>query len=202
METNQEPKNEMIIETNQAAIINNELKINEGLELERNKEKLKQLEEEMNKKDGKKKKKKLNFWQRWFSDKRLNKPNLVAVLFLRNNGNAETLVIPTIRSFFSINGKTYHERRDCTYTVTKERKPLAIIREWDMMPIGTKNWDELEMRKKFSELQDQTLRGIRHAELVKMGDKESKKFNTKTAVMIIIGLIIAGAIFWGSMGGG
>jgi len=177
-----------------------EIQINQGLELEENKEKLRKLEEEV--KEGNKKKKKLNFWQRWFSSKKLDKPNLVAVLFLRNNGNAETLIIPTIRNFFSINGKTYHERRDCTYTVTKERKPLAVIREWDMMPIGTKNWDELEMRKKFSELQDQTLRGIRHAELVKMGDKEGKKVNTKTIVLVIIGIIIAGAIFWGTMGGG
>jgi len=177
--------------------IGQELRLNKSIEV--NQERLKKLEEEA--KEGKSKKKKLNFWQKWFGNKKLNNPNMVAVLFLRNNGNAETLVIPTIRNFFSINGKTYHERRDCTYTVTKERKPLAIIREWDMLPIGTKNWDELEMRKKFSELQDQTLRGIRHAELVKMGDKEGKKMNTKTAVLIVIAIIIFGAIAWGTLGG-
>ncbi len=124
-----------------------------------------QIEEPKDKKG----KKKLTWWSKNFKSKDFKKPSLVAIIFLRNNGRAETMQLETRNGFFNIDKKTYHERRDCTWVVGKDRIPLAIIPEWSLIPIGTKEWEDKPMLEKFNELQDHTLKGIRHAELVKVG---------------------------------
>ncbi len=135
----------------------------------------------------KKDKIKLNIWQKLFK-KDIVKKGKTAVLYLRNNGIAEPMEVESKKGFFNIKGKTYHEDRDCTYTITKDRIPLAIIPEWSMIPYGLKKWHDKSLIEKFSELEDHLLRGIRHAELVKMGDKENIKLNTKA--MVVIGIIV------------
>ncbi len=141
------------------------------------------------KKNGKeeKKKKKETWWSKHFNKDKLKKSNKVAIVFLRNNGNAELLEQEAKSGFFTVNGKTYHERKDCTYTITKDRIPLILIKEWDIIPIGTKEWDDKEMRDKFSELENHVLKGIRYAELVKMGGGDENRLSTKQ--MIIYGII-------------
>ena len=119
------------------------------------------------------------------------------MIYLRNNGIAEPMEVIAKKGFFTINNKTYHEKRDCIYTVTKDRIPLAIIKEWDIFPIGTKKWDDESMREKFSELEDHTLRGIRFAELVKMGDSDKPKLNMKQIILIVLGIILVLAIVIG-----
>ena len=125
-----------------------------------------------------------------FNSKKFQNPNKVAVLYLKNNGRAEPMDVQVQGGFFNINRKTYHERKDCIYTVGKDRLPLAIIPENNMFPIGTKDWADKSMQEKFSELQDHHLRAVRHAELVKMGDKGFNKMdNKKIIVWIIMGII-------------
>jgi len=145
-----------------------------------------------------KEKKKEKSWFDFLKSKKLQKPDKVAVIYLRNNAVAEPMEVTSKRGFFSIAGKVYHESRDCIYSVvdkaTKKRIPLAIIPEWSLIPIGTKRFEDQSMLEKFSELQDHVLRGIRHAELVKMGDKPDKTLTTKQIVLIIIGAIIGIAI--------
>lgn len=142
----------------------------------------------------KKEKKKIPFWEKIFRKSKLGKPNKVAVIFLRNNGRAEPMELETSNGFFRIAGKTYHENRDCFYSLGKERYPLALIPEWSLIPIGTKKWEDKDMLEKFAELQDHTLRGIRNAELVKMGDTEKGKINTKAAIGLGIAVIVGLAI--------
>lgn len=113
--------------------------------------------------------KKERWWTKHFGKDKLKKSNKVAIVFLRNNGNAELLEQESRNGFFTVNGTNYHERRDCTYTITKDRIPLIIIKEWDIIPMGTKDWDDKDMREKFSELENHVLKGIRYAELVKVG---------------------------------
>lgn len=139
-----------------------------------------------------------SLFERLFKKSQLKKPNKVAVIYLRNNGSAEPMEVESRKGFFSIENKTFHERRDCVYTLSKERLPLAIIKEWDIFPIGTKRWDDEPMREKFAELQDHTLRGIRHAELVKMGDTDKKQINMKQAILIIIAIVVVVAIYVGA----
>ncbi len=145
----------------------------------------------------KKKEKDKGFFS-FLSSKKLKKPNMVAVIYLRNNGMAEPIEIESSRGFFHIAGKTYHENRDCIYTVIgkdKARIPLAIIPESNLLPLGTNRWEDKDMQEKFAELQDHTLRGIRHAELVKMGDKGDKKpMTSKQIILLAIAALIVGAI--------
>ncbi len=146
------------------------------------------------KKPEKKDKKKKGLIERLFNKNRLKKPSMVAVIYLRDNGIAEAMEIETKRGFFNIGERTYHEDRDCIYTISKERLPLAIIREKDLIPLGTRRWEDQDLISKLSELQDHVLRGIRHAELVKMGGGEGLKLNKKAIVGAIIGVIILIAI--------
>lgn len=150
-------------------------------------------------KEDKKEKKKLNWWTKVFKSKDFKKPKLVAILFLRNNGRAEAMQLESRNGFFSIDKKTYHERKDCTWIVGKERIPLAIIPEWSLIPLGTQEWQDKTMLEKFNELQDHTLKGIRHAELVKMGEKDPmnipmKKIIVWGLVILVGGIIIANFI--------
>ncbi|HEC39518.1 hypothetical protein LCGC14_0538290 [marine sediment metagenome] len=123
---------------------------------------------EINKKQTKKKKEN-NLWSKTFNKDKLKKPNKAGVVYLRNNGNADLMQVNTVNGFFSIESKIYHEDRDCVYTITKDRTPLLIVREWDLIPLGTKKWEDEPMRKKFAELEQHVLKGIRQAELVKSG---------------------------------
>lgn len=138
----------------------------------------------------KKKKKKQTFWARLWRAGKLKKKNMVAVIYLRNNGNAEPMEVQSKDGFFNIYGKTYHENIACIYSMTKDRVPLAIIPEWSLIPIGTKRWEDKSMIEKFAELQDHTLRGIRHAEFVRMGGDKGLGLNAKS----VIGFIVLGII--------
>lgn len=149
------------------------------------------------KKEEKKPKKK--FWDRVWRKNKLKKTNTVAVLFLRENGIAEPMEIESNQGFYSINGKTYHEDRDCIYTMGKERFPLAIIPEWNVIPIGRKEWEDKDIQTKFSTLQDHVMKGIRHAERVRMGEREEGKFNTKTIIVIGVVVIVVIAVIVGYM---
>ncbi len=151
------------------------------------------LEEEVKKKDKRKLKKGL--WYDIWKKKKLDKPNMVAVLFLRNNGMVETLEVESKRGLIEVNGKTYHERHDCIWTLNrKDRCPLAVIPEYNLVPMGTQIWVDKSMQEKFNELQDHVLRGIRHAELVRMGDKDPTKISTKKAIGIGIIIFIAAIV--------
>ncbi|KKL49763.1 hypothetical protein LCGC14_2312260 [marine sediment metagenome] len=139
------------------------------------------------------KKKNWRWWGKHFNKDKIKKPNRVGVVYLRNNGNVDLLEVETRDGQFAINGKPYHEDRHCVYTLTKERIPLMVVREWDMIPLGTKKWDDEPMSEKFAELEQHVLKGIRNAELVKMGGGVESKLTTKQ--MILWGLVIlVGAI--------
>ncbi len=145
---------------------------------------------EIDKSESKKKKKsKEGIWIKPFSKKKMKKPTAVAVIYLRDNGKADLMELETKHGFFSINKKTYHQDRDCIFRL-KEGYPLAIIPEWSLIPYGTKRWHDKSMLEKFAELQDHALRGIRHAELVKMGERDTPKISGKA----IVGFIILGII--------
>ncbi len=140
------------------------------------------------------KKKKDSLWSKHFTKDKLKKSNRVGVVYLRNNGNVDLLEVETKNGQFTVNGKGYHEDRHCIYTVTKERVPLMIIREWDLIPLGTKKWADDDMREKFAELEQHVLKGIRQAELVKIGGGSDSKLTTKQLILWGIVAIVGIAI--------
>lgn len=142
-----------------------------------------------------KKKKKQGLWDKIFNKNKLKKANKIAVLYLRINGNAEPMEVESKNGFFNINGKTYHENRDCVFLLGKEKYPLALLPEGNVIPLGRQSWEDKNMQEKFAILQDHVMKGIRHAERVRMGEKESDfKFNAKTIIILAIGLIILVAV--------
>lgn len=140
-----------------------------------------------------------NGLQKLLGKGKISKPNEVIIIYLRESGNAEVIVKESKRGFFAIGDKTYHENRDCIYTMLydKKRLPLAIIPEWSLLPLGTKGWEDKDMQEKFAELQDHALKAIRNAELVRMGDKDQKKISPKAVIGGLIILIVIYAIWQG-----
>ncbi len=163
--------------------------------------------EKSDKKGGKEKKKK-KLWDGSWRKNKLKKPNSVAVLFLRNNGKAIQYEMETRKGFFELQGKTYHEDNDCMYQINLDGavRPLAVICEWSLVPVGKQGWysandgeGRLEfMIRKFAEFQDYAIRGIRNAELVKMGESNKSPMNARTVILLIVAGIIGIAVLFGS----
>ncbi len=143
---------------------------------------------------GKKKEKEKTWWGKTLNKDKLKKTNKVGVIYLRNNGNADLMELETHNGFFNIGVNQYNEDKDCVYTVTKDRLPLIILREWDLIPIGTKKWDDDNMREKFSELSQHVIKGIKNAELVRAGGGLDSKLTTKQIILwglaALVGVVI------------
>ncbi len=153
-----------------------------------------QLEQKVKQEPTKKQK---GIWFKFFNSKKLKDPDKVAILFLKNNGIAVPMEIAPKKGVFNINNRSYHERRDCVYTIIakdKTRFPLAVIPEWASTPLGTQKWYDQDLQTIFGELQDHTLKGIRNAELVRAGDKERGDMNAKKmigwGILAIMGVAI------------
>lgn len=147
------------------------------------------------------KKKKGSLWDRFFNRRNLQKPNKVAVLYLKTNNSAQTIELESNKGFFTFEGKTYHEERDCIYNLGKDRIPLLILEEDGLIPKGNADFyknlaQTKEVERKCARLQDITLNAIRHAEIVRMGgDNQGLKLNTKAIIGLGIAAIIGFAIF-------
>jgi hypothetical protein len=153
---------------------------------------------ETKKKDTKKKKK--GIWSKSYNEKKLIKKHKVAVLYLTKNGEARPLELEPKNGFFTIKGKAYHEREDCTWVMGKQRIPLAIIPEGEIIPMGKEQWQEKNIKEKFLEVQTHAMKGIRHAELVKLSGEENKGgITAKGAILIGIMVIIGIAIWQGGL---
>ncbi len=139
---------------------------------------------------------KKGLWNKMFNKNKLKKSTKVAVIYLRDNKIAEPMEKEVdSKGFFNINGRVYHQDRDCIYLLGKDRHPFAIIPEFNVTPIGTKEWYSNSMQKKFAVLQDHVMKGIRHAERVRMGEKgEGMKLNPKTIIVFGIIAIVAVAL--------
>lgn len=134
---------------------------------------------------------KKGIWAKLWRNNKLEKANMVAVLFLRKIGTAVPMELRPENGFFNIEGLAYHERRDCTYYLKKNKTPLVVIREGELLPMGNKDWQEREIQEKCAICQDHVMKGIRHAERVRMGENMGgKKLDGKSIVGISIAVIV------------
>ncbi len=153
--------------------------------------------DEKDKEKKKDKSKDKTLWTKIFNKNKLKKTNKVAVIYLRDNGRAEPMeLIVDSKGFFNVNGRVYHEDRDCTYLLGKDKHPFAIIPEWSVVPFGRKSWYDQPMQKIFCILQDHVMKGIRHAERVRTGEKgEGLKLNAKQVILyIVLGIIVVAVL--------
>ena len=151
-----------------------------------------------NKEEVKSKEKKVKVEKKWFERlfniNKLQKTNKVAVVYLLNNNLVEFYELDTQDGKFSVNGNHYHVDKDCIYTTKKDRIPFMVVREWDIIPLGTKKWDDETMRIKFSELEKHVLRGIKNAELYKVGDNAPFKMTGKQMILWGLAALVIGAV--------
>ena len=161
-------------------------------------QRLGKLEETITK-EKKETKTKKGVWDKAWKKRKLEKAKSVAVMYLRENGRASPMEVKVEKGFFNIEGRSFHERRDCTYIMeNKERTPLAVIFEWSVTPVGHKSWYDRSIQKTFAVLQDHVMRGIRHAERVRSGESDRDgRINTKTAILIGVAVIIGLALVLG-----
>lgn len=159
-------------------------------------EPIKPLVNEIEPKPEPKKKDKENWWNKKFNKNKLKKSTKVAIVFLRTNANVDLLQKETKNGFFSVGTETYHVDKDCIFTLTKDRIPLMVVREWDIIALGTKKWEDEDMREKFKTLETHVLKGIRNAELVKTGgERDSGTITIKQAILFgIVGIVLV-AVF-------
>jgi hypothetical protein len=171
-----------------------EKKKEEGMSAKEKRE-LKKRGKEMskNKKDN-------TFWDKTWNKRKLEKPQKVAVLYLRRNNSAQGIEVDTQKGFFEIESKTYHVDRDCMYRFGKDKLPLAVIQEDGLVPTGNADFfqrlkDVNAFERKSAEYQDLVLKAIRHAELVREQGRNGPGVNPKVVIAIVIVAIIAFAIF-------
>jgi len=156
------------------------------------------IEEQVEEKSEKKKDKKgkQTWWNKKFNKNKLKKGTKVAIVYLRNNGNVDLLQKETRNGFFTIESETYHVDKDCVYTLTKDRLPIIFQREWDIIPLGTKKWEDEDMREKFKSLETHVLKGIRNAELVRTGGERDKgTITVKQAILWGLVALVGAVVF-------
>lgn len=144
-------------------------------------------------KTGKSKKK---WFKKYINKERLQKNKKVAVIYLRNIGITEFFELESRDGMFQVNGRIYHESKDCIYRLKDENIPVAIIPEWSMTPIGTRVEKDRGLKEKFAEYQDLVLKAIRYAELSRTGgaDFADKKFNVRQVILYVILAIVGGSV--------
>lgn len=142
----------------------------------------------------KKVKEEKKWFEKFFNKDRLQKSNKVAVVYLLNNHLADFMELDTVDDKFKVAGKEYHVDKDCIFTTRKDRIPLVVIKEWDIIPEGTKDWDDKTMRNRFAELEKHVLRGIKNAELYKVGDNNPMKMTGKQMILWGLAALVLGAV--------
>lgn len=147
--------------------------------------------EKLNLEDLTKENKKSDLWAKISDKNKLKKPGEILVLYGRENGELEPMVMQPKNGFFNIDGHSYHERKDCVFRITKDKIPVAIIMSWKLYPVGTKGYDDIPEEQRLQEMQYHVVKAISNAELVRMGEGTGKKLNAKWVMIVVVGLIIA-----------
>lgn len=154
--------------------------------------------------------KEIGFWEKHFNSKKLDKPNTVAILILRVNGDAT----PLYRQYdengmFTLEdlkknplAKSYHVRQDCIYRLKfgKHQIPLCILPEWSMIPLGTKVYWEMTPERRALELEQGILRAIRAEETIKQDENLKKKAVSGKTIWIFIIVVVVGYLIWKGTG--
>lgn len=160
---------------------------------------LKQLKEEvesMKPKKGKKKEKyfKLPFFTR-IQLKSLAKRNKVQVINLKTNRNIKPVVKKIEDDSVEIDGKLYNISTDFIY-LWEGKYPTIILPEWDLQPIGTKDYYDALAQGRKASAQQGIIRRIENAEAI--GGKN--KLSGKTLIWIGIGAAVLFFILFGGPG--
>jgi len=125
----------------------------------------------------------------------------VAVLYMRESGIADLKYVKPENGMFIVEGRYYHIRDSCMYSIGKKRIPLAVIPEWSFVPLSKKGYKE-HLGSENQEAQMLIIKSLENAEVVKIQQDGNPKGKTDGKLIIwILIAAVAGLFFLNKMFG-
>ena len=128
--------------------------------------------------------------------KKMAEKGKILVLLLKTNGNIEPLVTDIIDGFVCINNTPHDCSVDFRF-LWKGKFPTIVLPEWDLRPIGTKDYDECVKAGRLAYPVATAIRMIESGEKLMKG--QGMQFDMKTWIFIGIAVI---AVIYIVAGGG
>ena len=122
------------------------------------------------------------------------KRDKIPVIYLRRDKVITTVMGERKSGNIIVNG-VHHDGSEGFTWLWRGRKPVMVIPEWDIKPIGTLQHEEAIEGGRTTDYQKVAIRAIK---MEQQGD--SKKVNFKTFIFIGIGAIIMGYLFFANQG--
>ena len=126
--------------------------------------------------------------------KSLAKKNSVLVFLLKTNRTIEPLTAKIENDFIVVNDKYHNCSVDFIY-MWLGKYPAIVLNEWDLNPIGTKEYYEAMKEGRNVNAEAVIIRAIELA-----GIEQKTKISSKTWIWIIIGAIIVGYVLFSGQG--
>jgi hypothetical protein len=125
--------------------------------------------------------------------KKLAEKNKVLVVLLKTNKKVEPIITDIKDGFISINGIPHNCSMDFVF-LWKGKFPCIVLPEWDLNPIGTKDYYDAVRDKRTAEPIAVVMRMILSREALM---KKGFDFKWTWIILLIIGVIAAAYIFLG-----
>ena len=156
-------------------------------ELRKKIERLEQINEVI--KENTKDKKKIFFMPRKIRNKARSiiKKNRVVVLMLKTNRDIEYSIVDIVSGFVKVKDYYYNARADCVWRDNMTKLPMLVLREWDMQPVGTKDFEQVVKEGRYTSPQKVL---INFLEMHKFVDTAKKQISGKMVIFIIIGIVV------------
>ncbi len=121
------------------------------------------------------------------------KENKVLILYNQTNTTSVLKIAKINNGFVYINGKIHVATPEFVLRL-EGKTPFMIINEWDLNPIGTKQYYEALASGRGADPQTTIIRAI---EEYKQLEKTSKTMNMKAIIIIGMGILVAGYVLFG-----
>lgn len=124
------------------------------------------------------------------------KKNKITVLYLRNDNIIDCKIGERVDGNVIVNG-IHHDGGKEYVWLWRGKKPIMIIPEWDIQPVGTKQYQDAMTEGRSTYPERIILRAMK---MIEVGT--GKKMNPMTIVWIVLACIIGGYLLFSGIGGG
>jgi len=128
--------------------------------------------------------------------KKLAEKNKILIILLRRNRNIEPIITDVKNGFVIVGGTPRNCSLDFVFLWNGQNIPCMIVKEWDLEPVGTKDYYEAV---KSNRVADPMPIGIRMLEELSKLEKNGMQLSSK--IWVFIGLAVI-AFLWILFGGG
>jgi hypothetical protein len=124
--------------------------------------------------------------------KKAAEQNKVLVIYLGKNRNIKPMIAKLENGFVVVNGVPHNFNLDFTF-FWEGKTPCIVLPEWDLNPIGTKDYYDAVDKKRVPDAQTVIIRAMKMRDVFSDG----KQINVKTWIWIVIGAIVLGYVLFG-----